>query len=104
MKTTIFTILVLLALTLLLAGCSTSAKDIKENPGDYVGKDVSLRGTSKDSIKLGKLSGFTLEQDDGSTIAISSEDLPKDGSKVTVRGTVMKDSLFGVYVLAKSIN
>ena len=95
-------IFVLLVFCLFLSGCATSVKDIKENPEDYVGETVVISGVSSSSIKLGKLSGFTLKQNDGS-ISVSSEELPKDGSRVTVKGIVIKDSLFGVYILAKDI-
>jgi len=93
---------VLLILTLFLVGCTVPIKDIKDNPDNYVGKTVSVKGTSSTSIKLGKLSGFMLTEGE-STIAVSSETLPKDDAAVVVNGVVMKDTLFGTYILAKNV-
>jgi hypothetical protein len=95
--------MLVLLVVLFLAGCSASVKEIKDNPDDYIGKTVSLTGTASASIKIGQLSGFTLTQKDGSKISISSETLPKDGNNVYVKGVVMKDSLFGTYILAKEV-
>lgn len=97
----ILSILVLI----LLFGCigMTSVKDIKDNPDKYLGEQVSVKGTVKDSFKLGKLSGFKL-QDGNYSIMVSSEELPKDGDEVVVTGTVMKEVLVGYYILAKDIS
>lgn len=89
-------------LCILLVGCASIEK-IKENPDDYVGKTVVLSGTASSSIKLGSLSGFTLTDSKGNRISVSSEELPKDGDRVTVSGVVMKDTLFGTYILAKEV-
>lgn len=95
-------LIAILALALLF-GCAMSATkigDIKSNPDKYLGKEVTVSGTVTDSIKLGKLSGYTLEDATGS-IKVSSASLPADGSNVTVSGTLVKDSLFGYYIQAK---
>jgi len=95
-------VLLVLILALFLVGCAVPIKDIKENPDNYVGKTISVKGLSSSSIKLGKLSGFMLTEGN-SSIAVSSETLPRDSSKVTVKGVVMKDTLFGTYILAKNV-
>jgi outer membrane lipopolysaccharide assembly protein LptE/RlpB len=97
-------LLILAVLAVFLAGCGTQIKDIKDNPDDYIGETVTVKGVSSASIKIGQLSGFTLTQDDGSKISISSTELPKDDSKIRVKGVVMKDTLFGVYILAKEVS
>ena len=104
MKKTMLMLITLTVLTVLITGCSgLSAQTIKDNPDDYVGKIVTLRGISTKSVKLGSLSGFTLEQDDGSSIPVSSKELPADGSKVTVKGTVVNDAIFKIYILASDV-
>lgn len=95
-------ILLLLILIIFISGC-TSIKDIKEDTDKYIGKTVTLTGTSSKSIKLGSLSGFTLTDNEGNSISISSETLPKDNTRVSVTGVVMKDTLFGTYILAKEV-
>ena len=96
-------LLILLLLCIFLVGCSASVKDIKENTDKYIGKEVIVAGTASGVIKIGTISGFTLTQKDGSKISISSTELPEDDSNVVVRGIVMKDSLFGTYILAKDV-
>jgi PBP1b-binding outer membrane lipoprotein LpoB len=94
-------LLMILLAAVFLVGCTTSIQDIKDNPDKYMGETVTVKGTSSASIKIGQLSGFTLTDKEGSKIPVSSTDLPNDGDKVSVRGVVMKDTLFGVYLLAK---
>jgi uncharacterized protein YcfL len=96
-------LLMILLVAVFLVGCTTSIKDIKDNPDKYMGESVIVKGVSSASIKIGQLSGFTLTEKDGSKISVSSEELPKDGDKVSVKGVVMKDTLFGVYILAKDV-
>jgi len=88
----IFVVLALLA----LAGCSTKISDIKSNTDDYLGREISVPGTAVKSIKIGKLSGFTLKQDDES-IPVASSKLPDEGEKVTVKGTVNR-GILGTYL------
>lgn len=86
----------LVLVTLLLSGCiATSIKNVK-NP-DRVGDTVIVSGTVQNTMKIGELSGFTLE-DKTDTISVSSESLPKEGTRTTVKGTLMKDALFGYYI------
>jgi cytochrome c-type biogenesis protein CcmE len=80
-----------------------SLNDIKYNPGKYLGEKVVINGTVKDSVKLGKISGFQLESGNGS-IYISSDSLPAEGKTVVVQGTVMEEAIVGQYILAKQID
>ncbi len=99
-------ILALFVCCLLLFGCLgesyTDIKDLNENPDNYVGEDVVLKGNVTKSVRIGKLSGFTLKSEEGS-FPVSSELLPANGKEVVVKGMVMKDALFGYYVLADSV-
>ncbi|MFH1972070.1 MAG: hypothetical protein ABIJ18_01185 [archaeon] len=90
-------ILLLLIPLLLISGCVNSVEDVKSE--DYIGQTVILKGTVENTIKLGSLSGYTLVDDKGNSIPVSTENLPKEGDKVTISGVVMKDSLFGYYIL-----
>ena len=101
MKKTIFFLMIFSLL--LLSGC-TSIKDIKDSPDDFLGETVTVSGTVMNTIKLGSLSGFTLEDADGNKIAVSSKTLPEEGSKATVKGVVMKELLIGVYINADKVN
>lgn len=91
----------------LLLGCLgpkvMSAGELSNSTADYLGEKVYVRGTVKDSFKLGKLSGFELVDENGA-ILVSSNTLPREGAEVTVQGTVMKEMFVGYYVLAKDIN
>ncbi len=80
----------------LFAGCSTSISKIKDP--SYEGKTVTVSGTVENTVKIGQLSGYTLVDSNGDKIAVSTDNLPTEGSKVTVKGTLIKDSLFGYYI------
>jgi len=100
MKKTILTIVILV--TILLTACATAnISDLKNEK--YIGKSVTISGTASKSIKLGKLSGFTLTDKNEDSIPVSSQTLPADNSKVTVRGTIIKDTLLGYYIKADTV-
>lgn len=64
---------------------------------ENIGKTVSVKGEVKNVIKIGGLSGYTLEDETGS-IAVSSNELPEEGESKSVRGTLIRDTLFGYYI------
>lgn len=72
-----------------------TVEDVKKE--DNIGKSVTVNGEVKTVIKIGQLSGYTLEDETG-TIAVSSDDLPQEGEMITVRGTLIRDTLFGYYI------
>ncbi|MBU0461314.1 MAG: hypothetical protein KJ574_01875 [Nanoarchaeota archaeon] len=95
-------ILILLVMALItVAGCGTKIADIKENTGDYLGKEIAITGKAVQTVKLGELSGFTLKQDDES-ITVMSQEIPKEGDTVTVKGSVSK-GLIGTYIQAYDV-
>ncbi|PIN81582.1 hypothetical protein COV13_00815 [Candidatus Woesearchaeota archaeon CG10_big_fil_rev_8_21_14_0_10_32_9] len=97
-KKSLLGLILLLAVTLIISGCmATSIKDVKSP--DYVGKTVRVSGTVENTIKIGELSGYTLK-DKTDTIGVSSETLPVEGSKITVTGMLIKDTLLGYYIKA----
>ena len=99
----IFIILGLMLFFGCLGQSAITIKQIKDDPEKYLGEQVNVKGTVRNSFKLGELSGFTL--DDGTeSMLVSSESLPQEGKNVTVRGTVMHEALVGYYILAKEIS
>lgn len=89
-------IICLLFAIIFISGCvSTAIKDVKN--ADYVGKKVTIIGTVQNTIRLGDLSGYTI-QDNTDTIIVSSTSLPKEGSEIRITGTLMKDTILGYYI------
>jgi hypothetical protein len=98
MKQKIITGISLVLALILLAGCvPKSIAEVKNE--QYVGKTVIVRGTVGVSIKIGTLSGYTVS-DSTDNIGVKSSTLPVEGSEITVKGTLMKDSIFGYYILS----
>lgn len=93
----IIVLISLLLVSLLLVGCF--AKPVAEIKDDkFVGKQVKVKGEVSNTIKLGSISGFTLIDDAGDRISVSTSSLPAEGVRVTVTGTLNKDKLFGYYI------
>lgn len=95
-------IAILMVSLLLLAGCATPVKKITENPDDYMGKKVLIKGEVIAPIDFGKMQGFTLK-DEETSIMVSSEKVPDHGDIVNVRGTVVKGVLMGPYIFADKV-
>lgn len=96
MKKTTLIIFVLVLLT--LTACTQSIPDVKSE--DYVGKTVSVRGTVENTLKIGSLSGYSLVDDEGNKISVSSNELPEEGTKKTVKGVLIRDTILGYYIKA----
>ena len=92
MKISSFVIISLLSLIILISGCTTSISDIKSNPEKYVGKELTVSGVVKNSVKIGSLSGYTLVDENGATLNVASDSLPAQDSQVSVKGTLVKQS------------
>jgi len=93
-------IFVLAFVSLLLFGCigTTSLEELNENPAEYAGKEVTVHGTVQNTIKIGTLSGYTLVDEEGHGIRVSSASLPAEGKEITITGLFVQDSLFGYYI------
>lgn len=89
-------IFALFAILLILTGCVKSISEIKKP--EYVGKTVTVRGTVKSSFKIGSISGYTITDESGESIGVSSEELPQEGKTITVKGVLIKDTIFGYYI------
>ncbi len=91
-------VIVLIIVVVLFLYLNLSTRNISEiKTEDNIGKTVKVRGEVKTVIKIGELSGYTIEDESGS-VAVSSKELPKEGQTVTVRGTLIRDTIFGYYV------
>lgn len=88
-------IIAALAICAVLFFNTKDISDIKNS--DYIGKTVKVRGVVENTIKIGSLSGYTLK-DETESISVSSQNLPKEGDKITVKGTLIKDTLLGFYI------
>ncbi len=91
---------------LLLFGClaqTTALGDIKSNPEKYLGQQVTVAGNITESVKIGQLSGFRIT-DGNATMGVRSDTLPPVGTYVTVKGTVVRDTIFGYYILASDVS
>ncbi len=83
----------------LFSGCGADKiSDIKSE--DYIGKEVVVKGIVTDSFKLFGFSGYIVE-DKTDNIGVAAERLPAKGDKVTVKGTLMKDTVLGYYIKAE---
>jgi len=91
-------IIILLVLCLfLIAGCAaTPIAEIKNK--QHVGEEVTVKGTVKKTLKIGRLSGYTLVDKDGSKINVATKQLPEEGSKVTVTGTLKNEFMMGYFI------
>lgn len=91
-------LILLVVLSLSLMGCTQSIEKVTSTD-NYVDKKVSISGTASTPIKLGSLSGYTLEDKAGDKIIVAASDLPDEGEKVVARGTLKKGLLgIGYYV------
>jgi len=97
-KIKLLTIFLVLSMAILVVGCLTQTiEDIRNE--DHVGKTVAVKGEVQSTMKIGQLSGYLIEDSNGDNIPVSSESLPAEGDSMVVRGTLMKDTLFGYYIL-----
>jgi len=97
----LFLLVVIMLFTL---GCAmpASVKDINTDTDKYLGKKVVVSGEVKAPLDVGPVNGFMLHHD-GSTLMVSSEEVPEKGSDVVVQGTVVKGLFSGHYIYADSV-
>ena len=90
-------VILLVVAVAIVSGCvmQTSIEDAKNL--ENVGGLVVVSGTVQNTIKIGELSGYIIEDETGS-IGVSSESLPEEGTNIRVRGTLNRDTLLGYYI------
>lgn len=96
---TAFLLLALVSAAMLGNGCAstTSIGDIKANPSQYEGKEVSLKGTVNNSFWLALLTkgAYELTDNTGSIWVVCSQTPPSKNTIIKIRGTVEKAVTIG---------
>ena len=90
--------LLLMAATLVLAGCPTrtSIEKINRDPGRYAGREVAIGGRVSNSFGLLGSGVFQVEDGTGQIWVFSQRyGVPSNGAKVVVRGTISQGFSFG---------
>ncbi len=74
----------------LLCQCvgSTKIADITNNPRKYADKEVTVSGEATQPFSLIMIKYFTLRDSTGEIMIVTERPLPKEGDRVTVKGTV----------------
>jgi cytochrome c-type biogenesis protein CcmE len=85
-------ILIFLAFNLLLIGCNTSTpiNKILENPRDYAGKPVKISGEVTEVFSLVVVKYFVVKDKTGEITVVTKRPLPREGTEITVKGTVQE--------------
>ena len=91
----VIVVLVIALVAFFMFGNVSKITDIKNEA--HVGKTVMVRGIVKSTLKIGSLSGYTLTDDTGQ-IAVSDQQLPKEGDTITAKGILIRDTLLGYYI------
>ncbi len=90
--------LLLMAGTLVLAGCPTrtSIEKINRDPGRYAGREVAIGGRVSNSFGLLGSGVYQVEDGTGEIWVFSQRyGVPSNGAKVGVRGTISQGFSFG---------
>ena len=84
---------------MLLIGCNsilaTPINKILENPRDYSDKPVTISGEVSEVFSLLVLKYFVVKDKTGQIVVITKRPLPREGTKITVRGTVQEAFTLG---------
>lgn len=95
----IFVCGLLCSLILSLSLCTwlhpTKIGDIKNNPRDYVGKEVTVSGTVTRTYSLFVVKYFTLKDDSGEITVVTERPLPREGQKLKAQGVVKEAFAIG---------
>lgn len=73
----------------------TKIGDIKNNPRDYVGKEVMVSGTVTRTYSLFVIKYFTLKDSSGEITVVTERPLPREGQDVKVQGVVKEAFAIG---------
>lgn len=90
----VFMVMIVLAGILMASSCSTIVstpiRKIIENPRDYSGKAVVVRGEVTEIFGLFFVKYFVLNDNTGEITVVTQRPLPKKGTKIRVKGTVQE--------------
>ena len=67
---------------------STKIGDIRNNPRRYADKEVTVSGTVTTTFSLVVVKYFTLGDGTGEIAVVTQRPLPKEGERLTIKGTV----------------
>lgn len=87
----------------MLAGCDylpfgyTPVKDIVAAPANFEGREVKLKGTVRDVIKVPLLNikTYTLQDDTGEIAVVTEGNLPAANGRIALKGTVKSAMIIG---------
>ena len=93
-------LMVAIGFAVLVAGCASGASiaQVKTNPGRYVDKNVTVRGTVTSSwgIPLVPIKMYQVDDGTGEILVVSQEErVPSKGARVRVTGKVGEFAVFG---------
>ena len=95
-KKNLLYLLIIIIAVLLLGGCaSTSIQELKSDA--MINKEVTVKGTVKESFKFNKVIGCVLILEDGELI-VSSQNTCTEQEEITIKGTMQKDPVVGYYL------
>ena len=78
---------------LVLSSCTTDIKDIKANRSDYLGKEVTIKGTVLSTVPFTKI--YEVKDETGSLYVNTPNELPDKDGAYKIRG-VIKEKKLGV--------
>ena len=91
-------IVILLACTLLSTACaSRTINQVLADPGRYRNKEVTLSGAVVGSFSLLGRGAYRLEDRTGQLWIVSDGGVPREGSRVSVKGTVREGFDVGTF-------
>lgn len=76
-----------------LSSCTTDIKEIKENRSDYLGKEVTIKGTVISTVPFTKI--YEVKDETGSLYVNTPNELPDKDGAYKIRG-VVKEKKVGV--------
>ena len=104
---TVSLLLVLMLTAVLSSGCATTTNigDIKANPSQYKGEEVTVKGTVGNSFWLALLSkgAYEISDDTGSIWVVCEHTPPEKNDEVKIKGTVEEAIRVGEHTLGTVI-
>ncbi len=69
-------------------GCATTINHVLADPSRYRNRDVKISGAVRDSYSVADRGVYRIEDRTGELWVVSTRGVPREGARVTVRGTV----------------
>ena len=91
--------LVLFCLTLCSPLMSTKIADIKNNPRNYIDREVTVSGEVIQTFSLLVIKYFILRDESGEITVVTERPLPRQGERLKIRGTVKEAFSIGTQSL-----